>query len=525
MKRICLFLLCLLLLAGCAVNPQISETETLQTNPVQTEPSATQSAVYSFWVEPTEVHMTEQLIAKLNTAFPDTIKRGTVINAGQAAQGLCFTPDSNKKYQTVEGFGASGCWWACFSDTWTDAQLDEALNLLYSKQYGIGLTSFRHNIGGGTSEGFSGKGATKCVELFPGYYDLSQDEQGVKVLYKLQSLGVDYFTLFMNSPPARMTKSGSTLGNIDGSSNLSEECYEEYASFCADIVELYEKAGIPVKYLSPVNEPQWEWKASTWQEGCHYTSAEVAKLDVLVAQEFARRGLTTKVSIPETAAWYDDIYSRYLVSQLYRDKNLEGKIDHIAGHSYGSKTQHKTALAEFYAQMKMELPVHQTEWCIEQSREEDPCRLSVCRTLHDDLTILNCSLWEWWVAIEPPGSHEGGGALMFLDEQSDAVVPNIQFYYLGQYSRFVTGATRVELNTDTENEQVYGSAYVKDGKTILILTNESEQPQSVCFGSLSGTGEAWQTSQTLRLQYIGDVDAAAGFELAPQSVTTIVFEN
>ena len=69
--------------------------------------------------------------------------------------------DSGKVYSTFEGFGASGAWWAQEVGGWTHtdeksgiAVRDEISRLLYDKSYGIGLRTYRYNIGAGSADNF-----------------------------------------------------------------------------------------------------------------------------------------------------------------------------------------------------------------------------------------------------------------------------------------------------------------------------------------------------------------------------------
>ena len=71
--------------------------------------------------------------------------------------------NKNITYQTFEGFGASGAWWAQIVGGWDNIDPESGLplrdrisQLLHSKTDGIGLRTYRYNLGGGSVE--SGKG-------------------------------------------------------------------------------------------------------------------------------------------------------------------------------------------------------------------------------------------------------------------------------------------------------------------------------------------------------------------------------
>ena len=231
--------------------------------------------------------------------------------------------NSDVVYQTIEGFGASGCWWAQDVGGWEN--IDGILKWLYDDEVGIGL-----NIWAGTilvlvsqaKHGMSG-GSTQTVEVSPGVYDLGRDRNAITAMKKAVELGADTVILFANSPPARLTISGYSSGAEDGGPNLPPENEQEFAKYLVDITELMLNEGIPVKYLSPINEPQWNWKTGeNGQEGCHYKPEQVISLSGKVAAELEKRSLPVKISIPESGKWLDKEYTLDLYKKVMEDKIL-----------------------------------------------------------------------------------------------------------------------------------------------------------------------------------------------------------
>lgn len=531
-------------LSGCTENPKLTESQTEDTEETQTEtealtsetetPTESESETETYYqtdtlfytdVKDSEVVFTDKVMENLSAFFVPAMPIGTLKNQGNSAGNLTAVIDSSITYQTIEGFGGSGCWWACFSDYYDEEALDTALILLYSQEYGIGLTTYRHNVGGGTPSSAYGKVVTECVEECPGFMNLERDAQGMKVIRKLQSLGVDYFTLFMNSPPARLCANNDTRGAEDGSSNLPEENYEEYAKYCADVIELYTLAGVPVKYLSPINEPQWKWSPAKWQEGCHYEYNEVFNFDKILIQEVERRGLTTKISVPESAAWYDETYTIFLINKMFYNNVYKNHVDHISVHDYGAQAKHKENCMEKFKKSGMNWPVHMTEWTNLTTDYDTMPYMTITRDLNEDFSILNCTLFEWWTIMNMTDDSlkDTTNAFAFASDDGRAGL-GYRAYVVGQYSKFITGATRIEMELTDENDEVYGTAYVKDGQTIVILNNESTSERTVSLSGITGIGAMYTTDGELRLQYNGDVDAAYGITLSPESVNTIVFE-
>ncbi len=56
--------------------------------------------------------------------------------------------DTTATYQTMNGFGASACWWSQDIGSWENSE--EILSYLYDKDKGIGLNIYRYNLGAGS---------------------------------------------------------------------------------------------------------------------------------------------------------------------------------------------------------------------------------------------------------------------------------------------------------------------------------------------------------------------------------------
>ena len=136
---------------------------------------------------------------------------------------MYITVDKNVTYQTFEGFGASGAWWAQAVGGWTNtdpasgmAVRDRISQLLFSREQGIGLRTYRYNIGGGS---VSGKGdfpnplrRTEMFETSPGRYDFARDAGAVYMMRRAVHDGAGEVVLFVNSPIERLTRNGKAHG-------------------------------------------------------------------------------------------------------------------------------------------------------------------------------------------------------------------------------------------------------------------------------------------------------------------------
>ena len=131
-----------------------------------------------------------------------------------------ITIDRDKRYQTMQGFGASGAWWAQEVGGWSHIDgasgkpvRDRISELLHSKANGIGLDIYRYNVGGGSAN--SGKGnfwnplrRAECFEVSAGKYDWTRDANAVYMMRQAAKDGAGEIILFVNSPPERLTNNG-----------------------------------------------------------------------------------------------------------------------------------------------------------------------------------------------------------------------------------------------------------------------------------------------------------------------------
>ena len=51
--------------------------------------------------------------------------------------------------QTMNGIGASGAWWPIDLYNYPESVMEQAADMLFNATSGIGLTSYRYNVGGG----------------------------------------------------------------------------------------------------------------------------------------------------------------------------------------------------------------------------------------------------------------------------------------------------------------------------------------------------------------------------------------
>ncbi len=452
---------------------------------------------------------------------------------------LRIFPD--RKNQIIRDFGSSICWWG--SGMGTTPLAEHFLTLLYTDA-GLGLNVLRFNAGGGLyadrSDACTDASSWRAPlsPLMPdGTYDLTRDPGTLNLLRKALELGtVTDFTLFMNSPPSCMTISGKTCAHRperEGEfiSNLRPDCYEAYARYVADVTQLYIHAGIPVKYVSPINEPQWQWDDRNHQEGCHYTPEECIRIFRLVIRALqARAGedpamSSVRLSMPETAQWYQRTYVHDMYQLMCQDPEIAPYVDHFSAHSYGTNAQQKIDTKAFFDSLGRRIPLHQTEWGPLHTDFTDSMdfALEMSQVIWEDMTLLHTVHWTWWTGVAGPSYPSG---LIDYDRKNGTYVLTKRFYAMKHHSRFIRDHIQIDVEKSGLPDTVSASAYLsQDGKElVMILLNHSREAQQILLEGICSDScpAVYETSDQLDCAYLGDRDISQGITLTGRSITNLV---
>ena len=464
---------------------------------------------------------------------------GELFNKNNGTSENKLYTDLTEVHQTVLSYGASGAWW---TTGWgTEKFADKVLDLVFTDA-GAGLNNYRHNIGGGVLDDRTDAepmtwSRRALSPLTPdGKYDEDRDIGAYTVLMKLKDMGtIDDFTLFINSPPSTMTKSGMTYGDpwADTPSNLREDCYEAFASYVVDMVQLYNWCGVPIKYVSPINEPHYTWDSGA-QEGCHYTATEAVEILTLVIKELQERSKEdptiahVKVSFAESGTWSNKSFVNYMYMQLYNKPELKDKIAHIGAHSYGTNASAKERLAREMKNIQANVQFRQTEYGPAYAQPDFTITsgLDVARVMYEDLTILNVDGWSYWLAAANGLFTDG---LVYFNIGSEDLMPSKRLWAMGQYARFTKGAIRVEVDEYGLPKGVKASAYVnvEEGTLVYVILNENKEDTGFSFMGLpaGSKAEVWETSAIRDLENRGTMTADAAYNLPAESITTFVFSD
>jgi len=472
-----------------------------------------------------------------------------------------FTLDTARRFQVMDNFGANDAWSIQkIGAEWSETNKNKIAELLFSTNHGIGLSCWRFNLGAGinhrtirddwrTTESFETAAA--------GQYDWTRQAGQRWFLRAAKARGVDQFAATVYSPPLRLTRNGLSNSGRDTNSttNLKPGAEDAFAQYLSEVLRHFRDNSDPAEkiafnYLFPVNEPQWEWQHS--QEGCRAANADLKRIFSALHARLEADGLRTKILGPESGSipdmyspdvpagekWHAD-YGDYL-KLICGDPELAACFGGIITyHSYWSDDV-ATQLMPPRAALGRALAkypgwrIWQSEYCImEPGRDLGmDAALRMARVIHCDLTLVNASAWQWWLAVANEDYKSG---LIYTDYKNpgdaETIYESKLFWTLGNFSRFIRpGMVRVELSGLQDVNGLMASAFLdeKSGRMALVFVNcaETEQKAQLRFAAPSAQKyfTAYFTTAKQNLAAGEKIDAGKMFSLPPRSVVTLVGE-
>lgn len=468
------------------------------------------------------------------------------------------------EYQVIENFGASDCWSFQRLGTWSAANRRRVADLLFSTTQGIGLSCWRFNLGGGITDKITDPWRTvETFEVAEGKYDWSRQAPEQWFLRAAKSAGVPQLLAFVNSPPARMTRTGITYGKPGpDTTNLKPGFEAPYARYLVDVLEHFRSEGLAFDYVSPVNEPNVEWNGKT-QEGSRASNNDIKAMLKALDAELKRRncptgitgievsGLPPLYSISEKMSkTYGAEYGNYL-DEFLGDKTISGMLNgRMLYHDYGSDRL-KGELVENREKLRSKMRQYpgwklwMSEYCVMTGSEGKGgngrdftmnTALDVARIICLDMTIVGVSAWQWWTAVSPVDYKDG---LIHTDWKKPGDVESIRparlLWALGHYSRFVRpGMRRVELaGAGHDVRGLLGSAYKDETakRVVAVYVNVGAEPR--IFGLDFNVGSRNWRLQSLTPYVTSDregdelkpypaISPGAPATIPPRSVVTLV---
>lgn len=438
---------------------------------------------------------------------------------------------SYERYQTFEGFGTSSCWWSQNIDD--DATAREIARLLYDDETGLGLDIYRYNIGGGEHDNPDCRiwDTSRRTESFyvlnaetgEYEYDFTRDANARRMLDYAVEYGAKEVILFCNSPHFSMTRSGHASGGLEANvSNLPKENYAAFVDYVLTIADWFVEQGYPITAISPINEPQWSW-GGEWvgQEGCHYTADETVEVLEMFAVEMQKRGVTYKLSGPESGELTEGYYE--YIDKFFASEILNEYCDSISAHSYwiDNNWWAKSAFAEKMAEQYPDKKFEMSEWC-ELPMKLDPrsidSGLYMANIIMQDLSWMNAVSWQSWTAVN------GDGVLDIVDGE---LVHYSRYYAYKQFSAFIKpGMSRVRVkNSAGDNGTVSSVAFTDEEQTVLVVINNEDYAQNIGLYGKYASMQTYLTDASHNCEQTYSGEMTKSINIPAKSITTIIYTN
>lgn len=444
---------------------------------------------------------------------------------------ITVNPDDPK--QTIHSFGASDCWTTKFIGKWANTQKKDLIaDYLFSQDTladgspkGIALSLWRFNIGGGSYEQGAASNISdewrreECFLNADGSYNWNKQAGQQWFLNAAKQRGVKYTLGFAITPPVYMTKNGKAYNGPTGTAmNIKEGKMDAYADFLAQVTKHF-----GFDYVSPVNEPQWEWGTPTGagQEGTQATISEIAGLVKDLSPKLS--GTNSKIVIGE-AGQLDFLYSKNTdgrgdqINQFFSPSSTNyigdlPNVEHaISAHSYfttcpdDNMINIRKQVATKIAQVDASLHTWQSEFGIlgnicnvyngSPRNTSIDYGLYVAKVIYHDIAIMNATSWQWWLAVSP---YNYSDALVYINDLSGnmnvnnckndgIVIDSKQLWAFGNFSRFVRpGMQRITAAVEGISDPVVaaGSLMVsafKDAATkklVIVIVNVSTESKTL----------------------------------------------
>jgi glucosylceramidase len=400
------------------------------------------------------------------------------------SSGSTITVDTTRKYQPMTGFGAS------FTDSsaWLvgtrldPTQRDALMRDLFSRRDGIGLNVLRQPMG---ASDFTVSGNYSYDDLPAGqtdpelaHFTVDHDRAyTIPLLKQARRLNPQLAVMATPwSPPGWMKTSDSMV-----TGRLKPDAYQPYADYFVKFLKAYAAAGVPVRHVTPQNEPLYE--PSTYPG--MYLPADQQKTFIAhyLAPTLRKQGLSTGI-LGYDHNWDVTSYPE----SLYADQATARNVTGTAWHCYAGDVVSQTVVHNDYPNK----PAFQTE-CSGGNWEGDE-RGAFAGAMDN---VINGprnwaqSIVRWNIALDADGGPRNNGCqgcrpVVTVSQNADGTwsyTPTADYWGLAQASKFVQpGARRVASNTFGKGSLEDVAFTNPDGSTALVTFNSSSTARTFNVG-------------------------------------------
>ena len=427
--------------------------------------------------------------------------------------------DPGKKYQVFEGWGTSLCWWAVKAGAWSEANRSSLIGAIADPDTGLGYTIFRYNIGGGDQPGHNhltkGDGGGKVPGYKPtekGDYDWTADPYQRAIALELAKRVKDpIFEAFSNSPPWWMTKSGCVSGSSDGSDNLKEDYFDDFADYLSEVALHFKTEwGLTFRTVEPFNEPSagW-WKSNGGQEGCGFKNNQ-SRMIVELGKALQKKGLFPETSV--SAA--DETSIKQAHDQLgnYTAEALS-YLGQVNTHSYSDGSYRKQLFNRAFGLNKR---LWQSETGPLSKSGDEHIALWMANVIIQDLRDMHAEAWIDWQIGDPAENWRS----LALNHSKQTFTPNARYYMHAAFSRYIRPGSRI-IDSDNGNTL---AALRPDGALVLIVRNSGSSDVKYSF-DLGEFVKIGTSAKVVRFELPGSLKAQSDIAVSGKTLSMTAKAN
>ena len=317
-----------------------------------------------------------------------------------------------------------------------------------------------------------------------------------------------------------MTKSGCVSGSSDGSDNLKEDYFDDFADYLSEVALHFKTEwGITFRTVEPFNEPSagW-WKSNGGQEGCGFKNNQT-KMIVELGKALQKKGLFPETSV--SAADETNIGDALNQFNKYSSEAISYMFQ-VNTHSYsGGDNRAKLFNAAFAKDKK----VWQSETGPLHKSGDENIALWMAGVILADLRDIKASAWVDWQIGDPAENWRS----LALNHSKQTFTPNARYYMHAAFSRFIRPGSRI-IDSDNGNTL---AAVRGDSALVLVVRNSGSSDVKYEF-DLRGFDRIGASAKVYRFELPGSLtpqsdiavaDKALSMTAKANTVTTMVIEG
>ncbi|MCX5054559.1 MULTISPECIES: discoidin domain-containing protein [unclassified Streptomyces] len=396
----------------------------------------------------------------------------------RTANPLTIKIDDSVTYQRVQGFGAamtdSAAW---LINKLPSADRTKLMHELFDPSTGIGLSMVRSPMG---ATDFNASGSYSYDDMPAGQTDPALSHFSVQhdapyiipALRQALSLNPSIKILATPwSPPGWMKTSDSMVGGT-----LKSEYTAELADYFVKFIQAYRKAGVPIAYVSPQNEPMG---TPTWP-GMFLSAYQESQVIHEIGKAFEANGISTKI-----LAWDHNWDVPSYPETIFNDPAASKYATGTGWHIYSGNPSYQTLVHNDYP--GKETYITEATGGLWQGDNQTAFNDALGTWIIDSMRNWANGVMLWNIALDPdmgPLNSDTNGTpmcrgLVTIDPVGGKVSYNVDYHALAHASRFVQpGAHRIYSNTFGEGSIENVAFRNPDGSKVLIAYNSGSSAKT-----------------------------------------------